>query len=922
MTSRRINGLNSTPTYVGEESSVFSIKLHIGGDLVWHPTVGYRDGGVEFFDHFNCDEGSILDLRRMVKQLRYADKKVQFWALVKVKGKGRKKPTKTDLKPLLNDADIVSLVEEVPPNKEVEIFVEHLFDDQWDYEVDISRELGDDCLLYDGINQSSENEDEVEGEDQGEEDPNLMDTGASSKQVNPAVGLEGGEVQEVECQLSEEVFKSLENSEDSDGGDSGVQNVFEERNLKKEGFKFEIGMIFKTSDEFKWAVKYYEATRRKDIHFKKNESSRVRVVCRHNDICNWTIFASRSNPKSPFQVKTYIPEHTCGDQDENRTVKSGFLAKMYKDEIKLNTEWGRIQFQEHVKANLKCQVSKHQAYRAKQKALKQLEGDVSEQFNLLNDYCEELKRSNPGTSVKMKLDSEFTVNGRPRFLRLYICFAACKEGFLRGCRPFFGLDGCHLKGCQKGGQLLSAVGVDGDNSLFPIAFAIVEGELKDSWLWFLKRLDSDLNISSNPHAWTLISDKQKGLIPAVEELFPGMEHRFCVRHMHANFVKDGFSGNVLKQKLWAVCKATTEAEYKRQMEELKEINAKAADWLAARDAKHYCRAYFSTFPKTDLLLNNLCESWNSTILNFRDKPILTLCEKLRIYLMTRMQKNRERLKNHPMKICPKICKLIEEEKDRACRYNTYKSAENMYQVDDENFKVFKVSLLQKQCSCRRWDLTGIPCSHAIAAIRKQRERPEDYVHNCYTVDSYFRAYEPAILPISSSELWPKTNLPAPLPPKYKAQPGRPKKKRKISPFEETKKDSLAQRTRKVGEVKRCRVCGQKGHNKATCKRNNPPQVHEMDEVVVGQGDVHIQGQFEDIPVETQVPTFVLDEMEVMTSQPSQLVQSQVPPLSHFISSQQPSGSATPTVITRAGKKFVTVSSLQQANAVQREGGSI
>ncbi|XP_019191044.1 PREDICTED: uncharacterized protein LOC109185560 [Ipomoea nil] len=782
----------------------------------------------------------------MLKQLRYADKKVQFWDLVKVKGNGRKKPTKTDLKPLLNDADIVSLVEEVPPNKEVEIFVEHLFDDQWDYEVDISRELGDDCLLYDGINQSSENEDEVEGEDQGEEDPNLMDTRASSKQVNPAVGLEGGEVQEVECQLSEEVFKSLENSEDSDGGDSGVQNVFEERNLKKEGFKFEIGMIFKTSDEFKWAVKYYEATRRKDIHFKNNESSRV---------------------------KTYIPEHTCGDQDENRTVKSGFLAKMYKDEIKLNTEWGRIQFQEHVKANLKCQVSKHQAYRAKQKALKQLEGDVSEQFNLLNDYCEELKRSNPGTSVKMKLDSEFTVNGIPRFLRLYICFAACKEGFLRGCRPFFGLDGCHLKGCQKGGQLLSAVGVDGDNSLFHIAFAIVEGELKDSWLWFLKRLDSDLNILSNPHAWTLISDKQKGLIPVVEELFPGMEHRFCVRHMHANFVKDGFSGNVLKQKLWAVCKATTEAEYRRQMEELKKINAKAADWLAARDAKHYCRAYFSTFPKTDLLLNNLCESWNSTILNFRDKPILTLCEKLRIYLMTRMQKNRERLKNHPMKICPKICKLIEEEKDRACRYNTYKSAENMYQVDDENFKVFKVSLLQKQCSCRRWDLTGIPCSHAIAAIRKQRERPEDYVHNCYTVDSYFRADEPAILPISSSELWPKTNLPAPLPPKYKAQPGRPKKKRERSAL--LKKPRRTALHKEQGKLEKSKGAGF--------------VVHEMDEVVVGQGDVHIQGQFEDIPVETQVPTFVLDEMEVMTSQPSQLVQSQVPPLSHFISSQQPSG---------------------------------
>nr|GMD63786.1 uncharacterized protein LOC109163555 [Ipomoea batatas] len=81
-------------------------------------------------------------------------------------------------------------------------------------------------------------------------------------------------------------------------------------------------MIFKSADEFKWAVKYHEATRRKDIHFIKNEGRRVRVICRHSSICKWTIFASRSNPRSPFAVKTYCPEHTCGDQDENKTVNS------------------------------------------------------------------------------------------------------------------------------------------------------------------------------------------------------------------------------------------------------------------------------------------------------------------------------------------------------------------------------------------------------------------------------------------------------------------------------------------------------------------------------------------------------------------------------------------------------------------------
>nr|GLL44800.1 uncharacterized protein LOC109172155 [Ipomoea trifida] len=248
--------------------------------------------------------------------------------------------------------------------------------------------------------------------------------------------------------------------------------------------------------------------------------------------------------------------------------------------------------------------------------------------------------------------------------------------------------------------------------------------------------------------------------------------------MHANFRKDGFTGHALKIQFWAICKANTEAEYHARMDDLKTLNVKAFEWLSARDPKHYCRAFFSTFPKCDLLLNNLCESWNSCILNFRDKPVQTMCEKIKIYLMTRMQKNRDNMRNHSSMVCPKILKLIEDGKDKCARFTAYKVVDGIYQVDDDNFKPFKVDLSKRECSCRRWDLTGIPCSHAIAAIRKKGDLPELYVHQCYSVEQYLRAYGPAILPIRAEELWHKTELPPPLPPKYKAQPGRQKKEEK------------------------------------------------------------------------------------------------------------------------------------------------
>ena len=68
---------------------------------------------------------------------------------------------------------------------------------------------------------------------------------------------------------------------------------------------------------------------------------------------------------------------------------------------------------------------------------------------------------------------------QPKFERLYVCLDACKRGFLAACRPFIGVDGCHLKD-EYPRQILTAVGKDGNNGVNPIAFAVVEAETKYS----------------------------------------------------------------------------------------------------------------------------------------------------------------------------------------------------------------------------------------------------------------------------------------------------------------------------------------------------------------------------------------------------------------------------------------------------------
>ena len=127
-----------------------------------------------------------------------------------------------------------------------------------------------------------------------------------------------------------------------------------------------------------------------------------------------------------------------------------------------------------VQRDLILNCSKQKAYRARKKANTVIEGTYKEQYASLWDYRAEIKRSNPGSTVEF--DTYFS-NGQPIFKRLYICYKGCKDGFLEGYRPVIGLDGCHIKGHHTG-QLLTAIGIDANNGMFSIAFAIVESDLK------------------------------------------------------------------------------------------------------------------------------------------------------------------------------------------------------------------------------------------------------------------------------------------------------------------------------------------------------------------------------------------------------------------------------------------------------------
>ncbi|PNX89230.1 sucrose-phosphate synthase-like protein, partial [Trifolium pratense] len=44
---------------------------------------------------------------------------------------------------------------------------------------------------------------------------------------------------------------------------------------------------------------------------------------------------------------------------------------------------------------------------------------------------------------------------------------------------------------------------------------------------------------------------------------------------------------------------------------------------------------------------------------------------------------------------------------------------------------YVVNLVEKTCACRRWELSGIPCVHAISCLWFNNTKPEDFVAHWY-----------------------------------------------------------------------------------------------------------------------------------------------------------------------------------------------
>lgn len=570
------------------------------------------------------------------------------------------------------------------------------------------------------------------------------------------------------------------------------------------------GQDFKSVAEFRYALQKYAIAHRFAYKLRKNDTNRASGVCAVEG-CPWRIHASWVPSAYVFRIKKLHSSHTCGGGSwKSSTPAKYWLVNIIKDRLKANPHHKPKEIADSILRDFGLELNYSQVWRGIEDARQQLQGSYKEAYGLLPWYCDKIKEANPGTFTKLLVGDD------RKFQRLFLSFHATIFGFQSGCRPLIFLESIPLKS-KYHEILLTATALDGDDGIFPVAFAIVDIEDDDSWHWFLEQLRSAVSTS---RSITFVSDRDKGLMKHVLEIFENSHHGYSIYYLMDNFIqnlKGPFHGEgraSLPGSLLAAAKAVRLDGFRMYTEQIKRVSSDAYDWVMQNQPEYWANAFFRGEHFNHLTLD-IAESYANWIKEARELPIIPKVEVLRCKIMKLMNGCQMESSNWSTKLTPSKQVKLEEECAKARGLRVLFSSDTLFEVHDNHINV--VDLDKQHCSCAMWKPTGLPCCHAIAVFNRTNRNAYDYCSKYFTVDSFRSAYSQSINPASAIDLPIGNDRDSSEDEEEQISPPCASASR---PIDQQKK---IRRTKSPGIIKRsvcCTLCKGVGHNKVTCKETN------------------------------------------------------------------------------------------------------
>ncbi|KAI5668490.1 hypothetical protein M9H77_18343 [Catharanthus roseus] len=74
-------------------------------------------------------------------------------------------------------------------------------------------------------------------------------------------------------------------------------------------------------------------------------------------------------------------------------------------------------------------------------------------------------------------------------------------------------------------------------------------------------------------------------------------------------------------------------------------------------------------------------------------------------------------------------------------------------LDGSGNNVYTLKMNEKSCSCGKRKEYTLPCSHALAVCKDNGTRPDAYVSDIYSRETYSRTYQSNFYPVAHDDFW-------------------------------------------------------------------------------------------------------------------------------------------------------------------------
>ena len=243
----------------------------------------------------------------------------------------------------------------------------------------------------------------------------------------------------------------------------------------------------------------------------------------------------------------------------------------------------------------------------------------------------------------------------------------------------------------------------------------------------------------------------------------------------------------------------------KAIDELKQLNRAAGDYVARIDPTKWARAYFP-MRRFGHVTSNISESMNRWLEEARFMDPVNMFSEYILKINRLFEERRsEWAALGPNKLPKDVEELLQTSIKQGGKLHVDQHTKNVFAVKRQTAPgIFRVvDLEEKTCTCGFFREYGVPCRHFCAAVVTAKGFPQHFVVPERRLESLRATYVGFITPVDTSFLE-DDHMKAPEVPKKR---GRPRVKRIPSALERGPKER---------RTYVCGICHQTGHNSRTC----------------------------------------------------------------------------------------------------------